>query len=404
MHGGALIRRWTCSPLGRFSLATVLGWTLLLAALTDLRYGADPRAFLCLGERMPHPPALAGVPRTSPWGYDGQFYATLATDPLLLKADTVRGLDNPAYRARRVLVPLLAWTLAGGRSGAALVAYQLLCWAGGIWLVVLIAAWLGGTSDSIWWAGLLAASGGLVTSMIRCTPDAFAVAAMITAVALYRRDRRSAALALAVVATLTRETAVLGAAVLAWEEVRRRRWGGAVAFLAAPSALLGLWQWWLVALRGLHGSSGGGNLGPPGAGLVGKLGPLVSGRAEFSFMELLGALAVLASLAACAAWLYADDGERPALSLYLLWGGLALMLASPVYADGFAFSRVLLPLPALALLARAGETSRWRRRLLLIGPVTFAAMGLVMVKGEFAMAWPWLADLTRPLRAVFGWS
>jgi hypothetical protein len=59
-----------------------------------------------------------------PSGYDGQYYRFLAHDPLLRRG-TGKYLDSPALRARRILVPLLVWLLAGGRSGAIDVVYVL---------------------------------------------------------------------------------------------------------------------------------------------------------------------------------------------------------------------------------------------------------------------------------------
>jgi hypothetical protein len=47
-------------------------------------------------------------------GYDGQFYAQIALDPLLRDPDLVQSLDAPAYRARRILAPAAAALLGLG--------------------------------------------------------------------------------------------------------------------------------------------------------------------------------------------------------------------------------------------------------------------------------------------------
>jgi len=55
--------------------------------------------------------ALHGLPvatAANSNGYDGQFYAQLAVDPLLLNAETAHVLDAPAYRARRALTAATA--------------------------------------------------------------------------------------------------------------------------------------------------------------------------------------------------------------------------------------------------------------------------------------------------------
>lgn len=46
---------------------------------------------------------------TDRWGFDGQFYAELALDPLLRDPQLKIALDDPPYRARRILTSWLAW-------------------------------------------------------------------------------------------------------------------------------------------------------------------------------------------------------------------------------------------------------------------------------------------------------
>lgn len=69
------------------------------------------------GRTMPLPPELAATTfrNPHPHGYDGQFYRLLATDPFL-RRDTAAYLDSPLLRSRRILVPLLVWTLACGQA------------------------------------------------------------------------------------------------------------------------------------------------------------------------------------------------------------------------------------------------------------------------------------------------
>jgi len=60
----------------------------------------------------------------SRFGYDGQFYAQMAVRPSLRPAETMVPLfDLPSYRARRILLPALAWTLGAGRPAAVLDVY-----------------------------------------------------------------------------------------------------------------------------------------------------------------------------------------------------------------------------------------------------------------------------------------
>ncbi len=47
--------------------------------------------------------------------YDGQFFYAMTYDPLLIKGDAVKYLDNPVYRYHRMLYPLLAHLFSLGR-------------------------------------------------------------------------------------------------------------------------------------------------------------------------------------------------------------------------------------------------------------------------------------------------
>ena len=104
---------------------------------------------------------VATVPDSS--GYDGQFYAQVALDPLLRNPGTGAALDVPAYRARRILVPAIATIIGMGNPWPVLQAYALLnvvCW--------LVLAWLlrRAISGNDWtafarWAGCMFGMGAL---------------------------------------------------------------------------------------------------------------------------------------------------------------------------------------------------------------------------------------------------
>ena len=106
--------------------SAALVWAVILGAIASLRFGGDLRGFLFLGSGFPHPAALADAPRYGTSGYDGQFYSALATDPLMLRAETEGFLDSPRYRSLHVIVPLAAWVLGFAQDSLAIRAYQVL--------------------------------------------------------------------------------------------------------------------------------------------------------------------------------------------------------------------------------------------------------------------------------------
>src|SRR5215469_189283 len=93
----------------------VLSWQVLTAAAN---YGGNWTAFFCTGSLQKIPPQLkAESIYTFPGsrGYDGQFYHYIAHDPFQ-RRDFARYIDEPGLRYRRILVPLMAWTIAVGRD------------------------------------------------------------------------------------------------------------------------------------------------------------------------------------------------------------------------------------------------------------------------------------------------
>ena len=72
-------------------------------------------------------------------GYDGQFYAQLAVEPLLRNRRLDKALDTPPYRARRILFSWTAYVLGLGRPRWILKAYALqniIAWLLLAWLLL----------------------------------------------------------------------------------------------------------------------------------------------------------------------------------------------------------------------------------------------------------------------------
>jgi hypothetical protein len=385
------MRRGVVKPWVVVTLGCGVTWACLLAALAVGRFAGDARGFLCAGAAFQRPAALADVPVVSQWGYDGQFYAVVATDPLLLKDDTRRYLDSPAYRASRVGAPLLAWLLGLGQPRAAVWFYLLLCWAGALALVGLAAAWLAERGGSPWWALTVGVSGGVAASMLRATPDALALALAVAGLWLLARERLPWAVGLLVAATLIRETMVLVATGGAVAELFAGRRRAAALLAVVPGGVYGAWRA-VVALH-LEGSplATGGNLGVPFAWLATKLTSLARGGAGAVGMELWGVLAIVAGLGG-AVVLVRDPLRQAAAAAFVLFALLSVGLASQVMVEAYAYARVLLPLPVLGLLVASG--TRPLARLWFYFLAAFQALvGLAMVRVELGSTFPALANL-----------
>jgi len=362
-------------------LIATLVWVLVVSSIADFRYDGDLRALLCVGEETHHPAAFDTVPTAGPWGYDGQQYGALATDPFLRQQDTVKALDNPSYRATRVMIPLLAWLLAVGNPTTALVIYQVLCWGLGLGSVLLVARWLADEDRSPWWALLLVTSTGLAAAIIRSTPDAAALLFMLAALWLHARHRPWLALLLACAAVLARETSYLAALAVALDELRHRRFSIAAAFASVPLALLVGWQFYLRSVLGSAFATGTSNFSVPFTWVPAKLASVFAG-AGIWWMELLGLCAVAATaLAMVVVAAKPSSWSAPELS-FLSFGALGLFLSYNVYCETWAYARALVPLPFLAVLIAGRQPDRLRRWVVLSVPLFYLLSGAAMARGE----------------------
>jgi len=194
-------------------------------------------------------------------GYDGQFYAQIALDPLLRSPEFERILDLPAYRANRILTPAVATLLGFGLPWWTLQAYALLnvaCWFALGWLLrdsIGAHNWIGFAR----WAGCMFGM-GVLDSVRQSLVDLPAMLLLSLAIRTYAQPkvvRTSLWLALA---NLAKETSLLGTFALLAEafanKSRRRR-----AFLGLLVATIPLGLWWLYVHWRFGGAAAAAGLG-----------------------------------------------------------------------------------------------------------------------------------------------
>jgi len=145
-------------------------------------------------------------------GYDGQFYAQVAIDPLLRNPQLGCALDVPEYRSRRILMPALAWLLGGGQPAAVVTSYILLNLAAWYLLFGLLLRSEQPTTVQAWLciAATMLTTGALA-SLQRSLTD-LPAAALLVAAAVLAGLSRTMFLALSV---LTKETY----AICAWAAI-----------------------------------------------------------------------------------------------------------------------------------------------------------------------------------------
>lgn len=223
-------RRATCVLV---ALALTCGVALWQTATVRFNYGGNWTGLYCTGDTFPPPAPLHSeniliAPQSR--GYDGQFYHYAAHDPLF-KASASQSFDSVRLRYGRILIPAVAYLLAGGRAEWVDGAYVCVVWScfflGAYWLARL--AVLSGRSP-LWGLamGLLPAS---VVSMDRLTVDIGLAALSVGFVLLLATGRTGWQLYLLLVAAgLTRDSGLLLAAGLVIWLMVRKDWKRAILF------------------------------------------------------------------------------------------------------------------------------------------------------------------------------
>lgn len=300
-------------------------------------------------------------------GYDGQFYAQMAVEPLLRPAAIDRALDDPPYRAHRILFSWIAYAAGFGRPSAILQAAALENVI--VWLVLagLLWYWIPPTNGRafVLWAGTLLAHGTLM-SVRYALPDGLSLLLIALAVLAMEGGRPIVAGAVLGLATLARETAILAGVMLVrlvnqprgW---RQAAWAGALAVL--PLLL------WLDYLRSIYRGrtlAGGGHITLPFSGLASDITSVWRQLPDWSSAALRDDGLALVAFLTQVVWIVWRLTRRRHTSAWAVVAAAFLvlaLLAHPVVWDGTpgAYTRVAMPLTmgVNVLLARDPRPSWW---------------------------------------------
>jgi hypothetical protein len=340
--------------------AAVISWQALTVRFT---YGGAWTALFCTGDLIPPPPSLASEKLytfSKTGGFDGQFYHYIAHDPFV-ERDSWRSIDAPRHRYRRILIPLAAYVLAGGRSEWVDPAYRFVVWAffflGAYWLARF--AVVRGRSPA--WGLAFAILPGPLVSMDRLVTDIGLAALCAGLVLLLATGRAGWRLyVLLVLAGLVRDTGLLLAAAVAIWFLTRKDWRRAALF---STAILPTLAWCLFVASRTPVFPGDGKLAWPLAGpLYLVLHPARYPLAPWlqSLVRGLDLLAVSGVTLAfvLGVWLVFRRPRTPARWTMLLFVVTAQLLWWwGDWLDAYNYTRILSPL--LFLLALEWLESRW---------------------------------------------
>ncbi len=189
-------------------------------------------------------------------GYDAQYYAQIAIDPALQDPVLAKSIDNLPYRARRILLPWMAYVFGLGQPNWVLNVFalqNLVCW---FVLGLLMLRWFPPTDfdRAVRWLGIML-SIGVLFSVFAALVDAPSLLLLALGLRWIETGHPWRATAVLAVGGLAKETNLLGAAGLAPDQWKSARgWGMAMVrglLVALPFVI------WFAILRWRFGDTGG---------------------------------------------------------------------------------------------------------------------------------------------------
>jgi hypothetical protein len=296
-------------------------------------------------------PTLQAIPHAHNPGdaaYDGGSYAQLALTPLLRDQAIDRALDNPPYRARRILFSWTAYAAGFGRPTWVLQAYaaqNIVLWLILAWVMTW---WLPPVTPRLFalWVAVMF-SHGLLASVRLALLDGPSMLLLALGVAAAERSRTWVSALIFGVAGLGRETNLLGAVSLPWPA----GWRGWLRVTAAGVLVvlpLVIWQDYVWSIyRGTSASAGIDHITPPLVAYAKKLGASLRATRQAGLSPHAGStLLVVIALSGQAAYLAWTRAWREP------WWRLAAVFAVLMFVVDYvvwegtpgAITRVVLPL------------------------------------------------------------
>ena len=312
--------------------------------------------------------AVRDLPKDEqPGGYDGAFYAQMAIDPLLRNPEIDRALDEPPYRARRILLSWTAHAIGLGRPAWILQVYavqNMACWLLFAWLLWHVIPQTGAKSFALWTSCLLA-HGLLVSVWLAVTDGPSALLIALAALGVERGWRWLPAIVLAA-AGLARETNLFAATMFSkWIDRDARSWLRVSASVLIAAVPLALWMDYLRSIYRQRALAGGDHFTPGLDGVIWKL-HLVWAEvqaAPFALRTMIDVTAIVGFFVQggfVVRALATHERRSPWATVALTYFVLALMVKPAVW-EGWpgAFTRVALPTTIAANVLMSRQNTPW---------------------------------------------
>lgn len=359
----SLMRKRSCAH-GTLTIWLAVG-TVVLVFLWNygIAFRGDIYGFYRIGTVLPHSPYIQpseAVLATGELGYDGQLFLSIALDPRLTNHDTLAALDNPRYRYRRILFPVLGYLTAGGLHTVVPYALVFINAIGLIALVALAGRWLQLRGKPVWPALFVLGVPGLWCAFLLTTSDILASLLLVLALLAAVKERYGLLALCYALAALTHETMLVVVGTLAIPVVVRKQWRNSLVILVGALPAI-IWNIFVLYAIPADGSTSGilENFAWPGAGILNKIQTIASDPISLKWIYDTTAFFLLCSTFGLLTLRLHRHQQRhvllPCLCGYWFFLLLSRMQILSYYID---FLRVFGNVALLAVLAL--DYQRWR--------------------------------------------
>ena len=264
-------------------------------------------------------------PRIRPWkSYDGQFFYAMTFDPLLISKNSVRYIDAPAYRYRRILYPLLASILSLGQPH--FFPYSLFAVNVFAWLLTGFILWKIANLEKLpsFWlviGGLF--NTGLIYATFRTLSETLMTASILCGCYFWKKESWVRSSLFFAAATLVREVALLvPITILIYELFKENKNPKKLIYFSLILAIFPLIWWSYLSFR-LPANAGNAELQRLSLPFLGMFKELwISIRQQTSHTEHIRTFAIPALTVPLSLFIFLRFKSFPTL-----WGALALAQA-----------------------------------------------------------------------------
>jgi len=276
---------------------------ILVSILYFIKYDRQITGFFRIGDVLPVTPFLSKSSiyiNEGEVGYDGQQFLTIALDPALNNSESIRALDNPRYRYRRIMYPLLGYFIGFGKPiivSYALVGINIFCIVSLVFLSsIFMMREKEATKKQKWLLPFLTlAITGIWVSLFLSTADLLGTTLFLGGLVILKQDKNAIAALCFGLACLTRETYLAVIIIFIIFNLLESRWK---SLLYNSAAIIPSLFWNIFVIINLSGGTTGirENIGLPFVGVIEKIQSIILGGffgkklfESFCFFTLLAA-------------------------------------------------------------------------------------------------------------------